>query len=137
VYDELDLPLGQLRLRPSGGSAGHNGMKSIIQNLGDENFPRLRVGVARPDRRGGADFLLDDFARDEMALVEETRARAIVAIEVFITRGLTTAMNQFNVDEEKKRKRVDEEMKKREKQGTRNRDNTETTERGDEKTIKM
>jgi PTH1 family peptidyl-tRNA hydrolase len=129
VYDELDLPLGQLRLRPSGGSAGHNGMKSIIQNLGDENFPRLRVGVARPDRRGGADFLLDDFARDEMALVEEARARAIVAIEVFITRGLTTAMNQFNVDEEKKRKRVDEEMKKREKQGTRNRDNAETTER--------
>jgi PTH1 family peptidyl-tRNA hydrolase len=129
----LDLPMGKLRLRPSGGSAGHNGMKSIIQNLGDENFPRLRAGVARVDRRGGAGFLLDDFGRDELPFVADARERAVTAIEVFIAQGLTAAMNQFNVDEEKKREREARKQENREtsRQADKETGDRETGRRGD------
>ncbi len=95
VYDELDLPLGKLRLRPGGGSAGHNGMRSIIEHLGSDQFPRLRVGVAR-DGHGGANFLLSDFGRDEQPLVTDAIDRAGEAIDVFIERGIVAAMNLFN-----------------------------------------
>jgi len=95
VYDELDLPLGRLRLRPSGSSAGHNGMKSIIQHLGSDQFARLRVGVGR-EGHGGANYLLSDFARDEQPFVAEAIERAVEAVEVFVRHGIITAMNQFN-----------------------------------------
>ena len=96
VYDEIDLPLGKLRLRPGGGSAGHNGMKSIIQHLGSEEFPRLRIGVGRPVG-GGIGHVLGGFSRDEQPLADDAFDRAVAAIETFITQGLATAMNQYNV----------------------------------------
>ncbi len=96
VYDEIDLPLGKLRLRPDGGSAGHNGMKSIIQNLGSEQFARLRVGVGRPVHGNGVNYLLSDFSRDEQPVIEQTLEDAAQAVEIFVSRGLVTAMNQFN-----------------------------------------
>ncbi len=95
VYDEIDLPIGKLRLRPSGGSAGHNGMKSIIQNLGSEDFARLRIGVGRPEGNG-IHHVLGEFSRDEQPLVNDALDRAVSAIEVFIQHGLTTAMNLYN-----------------------------------------
>lgn len=95
VYDEIDLPLGKLRLRPDGGSAGHNGMKSIIQNLGTDAFARLRVGVGRPVG-SGVSHVLGAYARDELPLAEESYDRAVDTIETFVTDGLITAMNRFN-----------------------------------------
>jgi PTH1 family peptidyl-tRNA hydrolase len=95
VYDEIDLPLGKLRLRPDGGSAGHNGMRSIIQNLGTESFPRLRVGVGRPVG-GGVNHVLSSFSRDELPVVAQARERAVSAIACFVAEGLVTAMNRFN-----------------------------------------
>ncbi|MEP7200291.1 MAG: aminoacyl-tRNA hydrolase [Chloroflexota bacterium] len=95
VYDEIDLPLGTLRLRPGGGSAGHNGMKSIIENLGSEEFARLRIGVGRPEG-SGVSHVLGGFARDEQPLVADALDRAVAAIEVFIQAGLVAAMNKFN-----------------------------------------
>lgn len=95
VYDEIDLPIGKLRLRPSGGSAGHNGMKSIIQNLGTEAFPRLRVGVGRPSD-SGVGHVLSAFERDEQPIIADAIDRAVSAIEVFLAEGLISAMNKFN-----------------------------------------
>ncbi|MCS6848209.1 MAG: aminoacyl-tRNA hydrolase [Anaerolineae bacterium] len=97
VYDELDLPAGQLRMRPKGGSGGHNGMKSIIARLGSEDFPRLRIGVGRPPgRRDPKDFLLDDFTHDELAALEPVFDRAVEGIRRWLSDGIDNAMNFVN-----------------------------------------
>lgn len=97
IYDELDLPAGQLRMRPKGGSGGHNGMKSIIARLGSEDFPRLRIGVGRPPgRRDPKDFLLDDFTRDELAVLEPAFDRAVEGIRRWLSDGIDNAMNFVN-----------------------------------------
>ncbi|GIV83279.1 MAG: peptidyl-tRNA hydrolase [Candidatus Roseilinea sp.] len=97
VYDELDLPAGQLRMRPKGGSGGHNGMKSVIARLGSEDFPRLRIGVGRPPgRRDPKDFLLDDFTRDELTALEPAFDRAVEGIRRWLRDGIDNAMNFVN-----------------------------------------
>lgn len=98
AYDDLDLPLGTLRLRPDGGSGGHRGMESIIEHLGTERFPRLRLGIGRPPGRMEArDYVLQDFADEEMATVSYMLNRAVEATLTWITDGLEVAMNRFNV----------------------------------------
>ena len=97
VYDDVDLPLGTLRLRPSGGSAGQKGMESIIERLGTEEFPRVRIGTSRPPgKKETADYVLQDFPREESELLEETLRRAEEAAFTFIQKGLDEAMNLFN-----------------------------------------
>jgi len=96
VYDELDLPLSALRLRQKGGSGGHNGMKSIIQHLGNE-FPRLRLGIGRPPgRMDPAAYVLQDFRKEELPLVDEVLAEAVEVIENCVRHGLDVAMNRHN-----------------------------------------
>lgn len=96
VYDELDLPLGTLRLREQGGSGGHNGMKSVIQHLGN-NFPRLRLGIGRPPgRMPPSAYVLQDFAVDEDPIVEELLTGAVEAIETFLSEGIEMAMSRHN-----------------------------------------
>lgn len=95
VADDLDLPLGVLRLRPGGGSGGHHGLDSIIAALGTNAFPRLRLGVGRPD--GDAiDHVLGRFTADEEPLFREAVARGAEALRVCVRDGLETAMNRFN-----------------------------------------
>jgi PTH1 family peptidyl-tRNA hydrolase len=97
AYDEVDLPLGTLRLRPGGGSAGHKGMQSIIEKLGNQEFPRLRIGVSRPPgRMEAADYVLQDFSKDETDLLQEVLNRAAQAVLAFVDEGIVAAMNQFN-----------------------------------------
>jgi PTH1 family peptidyl-tRNA hydrolase len=97
VVDDVNLPLGQLRFRRSGSAGGHNGLKSVIQHVGDQ-FPRLRIGVGRGDGRGDlADHVLATFTRAERPPVEAAVERAADAVEVFLTEGVETAMNRFNV----------------------------------------
>ncbi len=97
IYDELDLPLGSIRIRQDGGAGGHNGMRSIISQLGGNNFARLRVGIGRPPgRMDPADFVLQNFARSEEIEVDVIVDRATHAIETFIADGVVTAMNQYN-----------------------------------------
>jgi PTH1 family peptidyl-tRNA hydrolase len=99
VYDEVDLPFGTLRLRPSGGSGGHNGMKSLITRLGTEGFPRLRLGVSRPPgRMEAAAYVLQDFSAEEAALLPEILDLAGDAALTFITQGIEAAMNRYNGD---------------------------------------
>lgn len=96
IYDELDLPLGTLRLREKGGAGGHNGMKSIIQHLGND-FPRVRLGIGRPHgRMPPAAYVLQDFGKDELPLVNEVVDEAVRAIETFLRDGITLAMSRHN-----------------------------------------
>lgn len=96
-YDELALPLGRLRLRPGGSAAGHNGIQSVIDALGTEDFARLRFGIA-PDGRFADQvrFVLSPFRKAELAAVEEGLERAARAVECFCREGVQAAMNRFN-----------------------------------------
>ncbi len=101
VADDVNLPLGRLRLRASGSAGGHNGFRSIIQHLGTQAFPRLRVGVGRGDlRRDLADHVLARFEPDEEAAAMKAVARAADAVEMFLSEGFDAAMNQYNRAEE-------------------------------------
>jgi len=95
VYDDADLPLGRLRLRASGSAGGHNGLKSIIQELGTSEFPRLRVGVGR---QGGGlrHHVLGRFDSDEKPQIDAAVKRAADAAEVFVRENILAAMNQYN-----------------------------------------
>lgn len=97
IHDDMDLPLGTLRMRPSGGSAGHNGMLSIFDKLGTNAIPRLRVGIGRPPgRMDPADYVLQDFPKSEEELLSMVIAQACEAALAFITNGLEKAMNTYN-----------------------------------------
>ena len=97
IFDDMDLPVGVIRLRPFGGAGGHNGMKSIINRLGSNRFPRLRVGIGRPPgRMDPAAYVLQDFSADEESLMAPVRDRAVQALETWLTSGIDAAMNAFN-----------------------------------------
>jgi len=97
AYDDVDLPLGTLRLKPAGGSAGQKGMASIIEKLGTQDFPRLRVGIGRPPgRMDAAAYVLQDFTNAEKKVLDPTLDTAVDAILTFITEGLDAAMNRHN-----------------------------------------
>ncbi len=100
IFDDLDLPTGKLRFRPFGGAGGHNGMKSIIQRLGTDQFPRLRIGIDRPPgRMDPADYVLQDFSAAEEEVMVQVRDRAVAAVQAWLAEGLAVAMNQFNADQ--------------------------------------
>lgn len=102
VYDDVDLDVGQIRIRKKGSAGGHNGMKSIIRQLGTENFIRIRMGVgAKPKGYDLADYVLGHFSADERELMDESIIRATEAIRVIIEDGVDMAMNQFNGSREK------------------------------------
>jgi PTH1 family peptidyl-tRNA hydrolase len=96
IVDEAQLPLGKVRARARGSAGGHNGLKSVVQHIGDE-FARLRLGVGRGDsRRDLADHVLAKFEKDEAEDVARMIERATEASEVFVTAGIAAVMNQFN-----------------------------------------
>ena len=103
IYDDLDLPLGKIRLRQSGGSGGHKGMNSIISALGSEDFPRIRVGIGRPQAEEQSisedaivNYVLSDFSRQEEAIIKPVIIKVAEAIDYFLTQGIETAMSKFN-----------------------------------------
>jgi PTH1 family peptidyl-tRNA hydrolase len=97
VYDEMDLPAGKLRIRPGGGHGGHNGMRSIIASLGSDAFPRVRVGVGRPEGKGSATgHLLSRMNGDERRWFDGAVALAADAVDAILQRGAAQAMNEFN-----------------------------------------
>jgi PTH1 family peptidyl-tRNA hydrolase len=99
IVDDADLPLGQLRLRTSGGSGGHNGLRSIIEALGgSEQFARLRVGIGRREPVGAdiTNHVLGKFAADERDAAQQAIDEAVAAVEACLKEGLTAAMNHFN-----------------------------------------
>jgi len=97
AHDDLDLPLGTIRIRPDGRSAGQKGMTSTIDRLGTDEFPRLRLGIGRPPGQMQApDYVLQDFSDTEMVVISETLNRAVEAGLTWVTEGLDKAMNKFN-----------------------------------------
>lgn len=97
AHDDVDLPLATIRMRPGGGSAGQKGVNSIIERLGSQDFPRLRMGVGRPPgQMDAAAFVLRPFDKNERDLLPEFLDRAAAALDCFIEFDLDTAMNRYN-----------------------------------------
>jgi peptidyl-tRNA hydrolase, PTH1 family len=103
IYDELDLPLGTIRIRERGSANGHNGVKSISGALGTEEWLRIRIGIGKPPlddgreiKAGGKDYLLSPMRKQELALLDEVLDRVRSAVEVVLTKGVSSAMNEFN-----------------------------------------
>ena len=97
VYDDVDLPYGRIRMRPSGGSAGQKGMRSIIDQLGTQEFPRMRLGIGRPPgSKGAASYVLRDFSGEDADFLPSVLDRGVEAVLTFIREDLTTAMNRYN-----------------------------------------
>jgi PTH1 family peptidyl-tRNA hydrolase len=103
IYDDLDLPMGKIRLRQSGGSGGHKGMNSIISALGSEDFPRIRVGIGRPQAEEQfvsedaiVNYVLSDFSPQEEASITPVIATVAEAIDYFLAQGIVAAMSKFN-----------------------------------------
>jgi len=97
IYDELDLPLGMIRVRARGSSAGHNGMQSIINAMQTEEIARIRIGVAPDDPgKGGAKYILAPFRKSQLPAVDEALDLAAQAVNVILSDGIATAMNRFN-----------------------------------------
>ena len=97
VLDDIDLPLGTLKLLEAGGSAGHKGMLSIFNQLGTREFPRLRIGIGRPPgRMDPADYVLQDFSSDELPVLNESLNRAVECLRLFLHEGIKVAMNCCN-----------------------------------------
>lgn len=97
IYDELDLPLGMIRIRARGSSAGHNGMQSIINALQTEEIARIRLGVApETPGKGGAKYILSPFRKSQLAAVDEALEMSAQAMEVALREGIAAAMNRFN-----------------------------------------
>jgi len=103
IYDELDLPLGTIRIRERGSANGHNGVKSISGALGTEEWLRIRIGVGKPAledgrevKAGGKDYLLSPMRKQELASLDEVLDRVRGAVEAILTRGVSAAMNEFN-----------------------------------------
>jgi len=97
IYDELDLPLGMIRVRARGSSAGHNGMQSIINALQSQEIARIRIGVQPDDpRKGGAKYILGQFRKSQLAGLDEVLDLTAQAVNVVVNEGIAVAMNRFN-----------------------------------------
>jgi len=97
VYDDMDLPLGRIRLRDGGSSAGHRGMDSIIEELGDSRFPRLRIGISKMEGgKRGKEFVLGRFSGEEEEVIGGVVKLAVQAVRTVVSEGLAAAMNRFN-----------------------------------------
>ena len=97
VYDDLDLPLGALKIKTRGGPGGHNGLRSVLSCLGTENFWRLKLGIGRPpDHEDPANYVLAPFSPEECEQVEALLPKAVDALECMIGEGIAVAMNRFH-----------------------------------------
>ena len=97
IVDDLDLPLGSLRMRPDGGNGGHRGLESISECLGTRSFPRLRIGIGRPNRKEEVSgFVLGHFNQDETGQLEKVIETAKNQLNCWINKGLQMAMNNYN-----------------------------------------
>ncbi len=99
IYDDLDLPLGKVRIRQKGSAGGHKGMRSIISTLGSEDFPRIRVGIGRPaqdDEDAIVGYVLGDFTTQEKEVIRSAIITVAEAIDCFLAEGIEAAMDKFN-----------------------------------------
>ncbi len=96
VYDDMDLPFGKIRIRKHGGSAGHNGVESIITQFNSNRFARLRIGIGRVSSDGMVDHVLTEFSIEEKEIFNKVVDLSVAAIKLSLHRGIQTAMNEYN-----------------------------------------
>ena len=99
VHDDIDLPLGKIRLRQGGGSGGHKGMDSIIASLSSQDFPRIRIGIGRPEGEEEEETIahvLGAFSAQESKIIDETIPKVVEALRCFLIEGVEAAMNKYN-----------------------------------------
>ncbi len=96
IYDDLDLPVGQLRVRASGSAGGHKGMEDVLRNLGTDVLPRIRIGIGKVHKDATVAYVLGRFEADEQPVVKAAVERAADAAVAWLTRGIDAAMNEFN-----------------------------------------
>lgn len=96
IYDDLDLPLGKIRIRERGSSGGHRGVQSIIDWVKTQDFARMRIGIGRPAGVEAKGYVLADITADEMPIVREALARGADAVEMILSQGIVAAMNKYN-----------------------------------------
>lgn len=96
LYDDMDIPVGQMRMRPSGSAGGHNGMKSIIQHLSTDRFPRLRIGIGNKGDADTVNYVLGKLSREEQEAQFELLGKVCDAVAAFVKEGLEPAMNRYN-----------------------------------------
>lgn len=107
VYDDVDIPVGRIRIRRSGSAGTHNGMRSIIYNLQRNDFPRVRIGIGSERKMGLADYVLGGFRKEEKKSIEDSILRSAEALECIITEGLPQAMNKYNSNEKSAKEKAD------------------------------
>lgn len=99
ICDDLELPTGKIRVRDKGGHGGHNGLRSIIEQTGSQEFVRVKVGIGRPSDSSQvqvSNYVLGPFSKDEKPLIEDAIENASEAVETIIAEGVEAAMNRFN-----------------------------------------
>jgi PTH1 family peptidyl-tRNA hydrolase len=96
IHDDLDIPFGRVKLKEGGGHAGHNGLRSLMQELGNAQFYRVRVGIGRPLHADAADYVLSNFSRDELVLLPRLLDGVVDLLKLFIGEGLPKAMSLYN-----------------------------------------
>ena len=96
IYDDADIPAGTVRIRKKGGAGTHNGMRSVVSCLGDEDFPRVRIGIGSQDDKDLAAHVLGGFSSDEIQIMREAVLTAVSAIECMLADGIDIAMNEYN-----------------------------------------
>ena len=96
VYDDLALPIGKIRFRANGSDGGHNGIKSVIQHLGTENFARLKIGIGPQSNLPSEVFVLQNFSQDELEILKNTLVTAKQGLACFFSEGISAAQNKFN-----------------------------------------
>lgn len=96
VYDDMDLELGKIRIRATGGTGGHKGLASIIERLAERDFPRMRLGIGRPEHQNSAGYVLGKFLPEEEPICKELIHQAADACQLWVKSGIVLAMNQYN-----------------------------------------
>jgi len=115
IYDDMDLEAGALRLRKFGSAGTHNGMKSVVQHLNSDRFPRIRLGIGNKGKKDVIDFVIGGFSKDEVPVLEEAVTNAVLAIECMLGEGIDRAMSQYNSKKKsKKEEKKDETVKENE-----------------------
>lgn len=110
IYDDTALPVGEMKFRANGGAGGHNGIKSLIADLGSREFPRLKVGIGGVQGAQMTGHVLGKFSPDERETVENTLARAVEAVQVAASQGVGTAANTYNVRKKPSKKPTEDEQ---------------------------
>ena len=100
IYDDFDLELGTLRIRKKGSAGSHNGMKSVIDELGTKDFPRIRIGIGSSRGKDWKDFVIGKASKDDMQVLSDAASRAADAAECILEKGIDRAMNEYNVKAE-------------------------------------